>query len=114
MARRSDGKFVLIRTKRDLAVFLKRRASEPGSSGGFWLSRARIRWRASPNLDALFDAGYRMMSFTHFFDNLLAGSAHGVEKGGLTERAASVARVEEKHIIVDLCHGSAKQIEDVL
>ena len=56
-----------------------------------------------------------MMSFTHFFDNLLAGSAHGVEKGGLTELGRDVlVRMEEKHIIVDLSHGSAKQIEDVL
>ena len=63
----------------------------------------------------LFDAGYRMMSFTHFFDNEMAGSAHGVAKGGLTEKGRDLLRrMEEKHIIVDVSHGSAKQIEDVL
>ena len=30
------------------------------------------------NVDVLFEAGYRMMSPTHFFDNAFGGSAHGV------------------------------------
>ena len=46
MAFRSDGKFVLIRTKRDLAIFLKRRKQEPGIVGGLLASKARMRWRA--------------------------------------------------------------------
>ena len=36
------------------------------------------------NLQVLYDAGVRMAGITHFFDNELAGSAHGIDKGGLT------------------------------
>ena len=36
------------------------------------------------NVQVLFQAGVRMMSPTHFFDNQLGGSAHGELKGGLT------------------------------
>ena len=67
------------------------------------------------NVDAMFDAGYRMMSFAHFFDNEMAGSAHGVEKGGLTDKGRDmVKRMEAKKMIVDLSHGSDQQIDDVL
>ena len=36
------------------------------------------------NVEVVADAGFRMMSPSHFFDNAFGGSAHGVEKGGLT------------------------------
>src|SRR5205823_1747437 len=67
------------------------------------------------NLDALFDAGFRMMSPTHFFDNEVGGSAHGLNKGGLTEMGREmIRRMEAKHMIVDLAHASPKVIDDVL
>lgn len=116
MARRSDGKFVLIKTKRDLAVFLKRRASEPEIVAGLLALEGSHSLEGDPaNLDAMFDAGYRMMSFAHFFDNAFAGSAHGVEKGGLTDKGRELLkRMEAKGVVVDLSHASAKQIDDVL
>lgn len=67
------------------------------------------------NLDALRAAGFRMMGLTHFFDNQVGGSAHGVTKGGLTEFGRQVVqRMEEQHIIVDLAHASPRVIDDVL
>jgi microsomal dipeptidase-like Zn-dependent dipeptidase len=67
------------------------------------------------NLDALRIAGFRMMGLTHFFDNQLGGSAHGVTKGGLTEFGRQVVRrMEEQHLIVDLAHASPRVIDDVL
>ena len=36
------------------------------------------------NVEVVADAGFRMMSPSHFFDNAFGGSAHGIEKGGLT------------------------------
>jgi microsomal dipeptidase-like Zn-dependent dipeptidase len=63
----------------------------------------------------MFAAGYRMMAPTHFFDNEMAGSAHGVDKGGLTEAGRKmIARMEELGMIVDIAHGSQKQIDEVL
>ncbi|MFN3301267.1 MAG: hypothetical protein ACK41Z_13835, partial [Sediminibacterium sp.] len=32
------------------------------------------------NINEFFDAGIRVMSIAHFFDNQLGGSAHGTEK----------------------------------
>lgn len=116
MAFRSDGKFVLIRSKRDLRIFLERRKQEPGIVAGLLATEGAHPLEGDPdNVDQLFDAGYRMISFTHFFDNAMAGSAHGVEKGGLTEAGRDLLRrMEAKGITVDLSHGSAPQIADAL
>jgi microsomal dipeptidase-like Zn-dependent dipeptidase len=56
-----------------------------------------------------------MMSPSHFFDNDIGGSAHGVEKYGLTEKGKEVIRrMEAKGMLVDVAHASAKTIDDVL
>jgi membrane dipeptidase len=63
----------------------------------------------------LYDAGFRMMGLTHFFDNELGGSAHGVSKAGLTSFGRDVVtRMEARHIIVDLAHTSPQMKRDVL
>lgn len=67
------------------------------------------------NVDLLFAAGYRIAGLTHFFDNEIGGSAHGLEKGGLTPFGrAVVARLEDKRMLVDLAHASPRVIDDVL
>jgi microsomal dipeptidase-like Zn-dependent dipeptidase len=56
-----------------------------------------------------------MMAPTHFFDNDIAGSAHGVEKGGLTDNGKEmIRRMEALKMTVDLAHSSAKTIDEVL
>ena len=50
-------------------------------------------------MDTLFAAGFRMMAPTHFFDTEWAGSAHGVEKGGLTERGRALVRQDRKSVV---------------
>jgi microsomal dipeptidase-like Zn-dependent dipeptidase len=67
------------------------------------------------NLNRLHDAGFRMAGLTHFFDNDLAGSMHGVRKGGLTPKGrAAVLRMEELGMIVDVAHCSHACVADVL
>jgi microsomal dipeptidase-like Zn-dependent dipeptidase len=67
------------------------------------------------NVDVLYDAGFRMMSPVHFFDNEVGGSAHGVRKGGLTVLGREVIRrMEQRGMIVDLAHASPRTIEDAL
>jgi len=67
------------------------------------------------NLDVLHDAGFRMAGLTHFFDNDIAGSMHGLNKGGLTPLGRQVvARMEALGMIVDLAHASHATIADVL
>ena len=116
MAAASENRFVLIKTKRDLTRFLQRRKAEPGIVAGLLaIEGAHVLEGDPANVDALFHAGYRMMSAAHFFDTEMGGSAHGVDKGGLTDDGREmIRRMEAKNMIVDLSHGSAAQVADVL
>ncbi|ALE17921.1 Microsomal dipeptidase [Altererythrobacter epoxidivorans] len=67
------------------------------------------------NLDALYEHGFRMAGFTHFFDNALAGSMHGEKKSGLTEMGReAVRRMERKGMIVDIAHCSHQCVAEIL
>ncbi len=44
------------------------------------------------NVEVVADAGFRMMSPSHFFDNAFGGSAHGIDKGGLTDAGREMVR----------------------
>ncbi|HYV05633.1 MAG TPA: dipeptidase [Blastocatellia bacterium] len=113
---RSAGKFVIIKTSADLSNYLERRTHEGGITAGFLgIEGAHALDGNLENVDALYDAGFRMMAPTHFFDNDIGGSAHGVEKGGLTDKGREmVRRMEAKKMTVDLAHASEKTIYDVL
>jgi membrane dipeptidase len=67
------------------------------------------------NLDKLYAAGFRMAGLTHFFDNDLAGSMHGLKKGGLTPFGRQViTAMEAKGMIVDVAHCSKACVADIL
>jgi microsomal dipeptidase-like Zn-dependent dipeptidase len=67
------------------------------------------------NLDRLYDAGFRMAGLTHFFDNELAGSMHGLKKAGLTPFGRDIVRrMEAKGMIIDIAHLSHKGVAEVL
>lgn len=67
------------------------------------------------NVDVLADAGFRMAGLTHFFDNEVAGSMHGLDKGGLTPFGREViTRMEARGMIVDLAHASHATVAEVL
>jgi microsomal dipeptidase-like Zn-dependent dipeptidase len=116
MAARSGGRLTVIKTSGDLDRFLERRQHEQGIVGGILgIEGAHALDGKLENVDALVDAGFRMMSPTHFFDNQVGGSAHGMAKGGLTSLGRDVVRrMESKGMLVDLAHASAKTINDVL
>lgn len=108
----------IIRTQADLAAVLDARAGGSriigaviGSEGGHPLEGDIA------NLDVLFDAGFRLMGLTHFFDNELGGSLHG-EGGtgaGLTDFGrAVVTGMMERGMIIDLAHASPQMVRDVL
>ena len=114
-AARSGGKLAVIKSKKDLSDFVKRRKTERIVGGLLGIEGAHALDGKLENVDVLFDAGFRMMSPSHFFDNDIGGSAHGVEKYGLTERGKSVIRqMEAKGMLVDVAHASSKTINDVL
>jgi membrane dipeptidase len=115
-AARSNGKFVVIRTATDLAAYLQRRSSDRGITAGFLgVEGAHALDGDLNNIDVFFEHGIRMMSPTHFFDNDIGGSAHGLVKGGLTAKGKEmVKRMQAKSMIVDLAHASSNVISDVL
>jgi microsomal dipeptidase-like Zn-dependent dipeptidase len=115
-AERSNGKLTMIKTATDLNNYLERRKSDPNITAGFLgIEGAHALDGDLNNIDVLFDAGIRMMAPTHFFDNDIAGSAHGVKKEGLTEKGKEmIRRMEAKPMIVDISHASPRTIDDVL
>jgi membrane dipeptidase len=115
-ATRSGGRFTPIRTSAELSRYLDRRISAPHITAGFLgIEGAQALDGNLDNLDVLFDAGFRMMSPSHLFDTDIGGSAHGVGKGGLTDKGKEmVRRMEAKRMIVDVAHASANTIDDVL
>ncbi|MFT3743633.1 MAG: dipeptidase [Pyrinomonadaceae bacterium] len=111
----SQGQLVVIKTKRDLKSFLEGRGTQRTVGGWLGIEGAHALDGKLENVDVLFDAGFRMMSPSHFFDNEIGGSAHGVEKYGLTDLGREVIRrMESKGMIVDIAHASPKTIDDVL
>jgi microsomal dipeptidase-like Zn-dependent dipeptidase len=115
VAARSGGRLVVVRSAADLAQFLERRRGEPQAVAGvLGLEGAYPLEGDAGNVDALFDAGFRMMAPTHFYDNEWGGSAHGVGKTGLTEKGREMLRrMEARGMLVDLAHASAATIDDV-
>lgn len=111
----ASNKFVVIENKRDLAAFVTRRKTEKIVAGWLGIEGAHALDGDLNNVDVLYDAGFRMMSPSHFFDNDISGSAHGVEKYGLTEKGKEmVRRMETRKMFVDVAHASPKTIDDVL
>ena len=115
-AANSNGKFTLIQSKSDLESYVVRRQTEQSITAGFLgIEGAQVLEGKAENVDAMFDAGFRMMAPTHFFDNEIGGSAHGVNKAGLTNVGKEVIqRMEAKKMLVDIAHASSATIDDVL
>jgi microsomal dipeptidase-like Zn-dependent dipeptidase len=67
------------------------------------------------NVQGLYDAGYRMISLHHFFDNELGGSLHGTSREGLNQFGRQVVgELERLEIIIDVAHSSPEVVDDVL
>ncbi len=112
----SGGRLVPIRTAADLKNYLARREHDSNVTAGFLgIEGAHALDGKIENLDRLFDAGYRYISLTHFFDDEFAGSSAGVDKGGLTPLGRElIRRMNDKRVIIDLAHTSPQTIRDVL
>ena len=112
----SGGRLTVIENAAGLAAYLVRRQKEPAITAGvLGIEGAQVLEGNPANIDPLYNAGFRMMGPAHFFDNDISGSAHGVNKGGLTQTGREVIkRMEAKKILVDLAHSSPKTIDDVL
>ncbi len=115
-AKDSNGKLFVIESKNDLKSFLaKRKLDRSVTAGLLGIEGAQALKGDINNLQRVYDAGVRMIGLTHFFDNEVGGSAHGVDKGGITEFGKRlIPEMEKLHVLVDIAHASPTLIDDVL
>ena len=112
----SDGKLQAVDKAQQIDALLAARQKDRSTVGAMLTIEGlhNLEGKAE-NLDRLYDAGFRMAGFTHFFDNELGGSMHGLKKGGLTPFGREILRrMEAKGMIVDIAHLSHAGVAEVL
>ncbi|HEM46636.1 MAG TPA: peptidase M19 [Alphaproteobacteria bacterium] len=114
--RRAGDGFRIVRSRADLRALLDERALGRTPVGAiFGIEGAHALEGDIANLDALDALGLRVVGLTHFFDNRLGGSLHGVSGEGLTDFGRAVVReAARRRMIVDVAHASPRMVEDVL
>ncbi|WP_295627208.1 dipeptidase [uncultured Corynebacterium sp.] len=112
----SDGQLRWIRTKGDLDGLVADREAGEDVTGVLFALEGLHNLEGDPaNLKKLYDAGARMAGFTHFFDNEVGGSMHGVDRGGLTDLGRDMfAQMQDLGMVVDLAHSSPAAIDEML
>jgi microsomal dipeptidase-like Zn-dependent dipeptidase len=113
---KSDGALKLITNKKDLKDLLAARDQGEQIIGAMLALEGVHALEGDPaNLDRLYNLGFRIIGLNHLFDNAMAGSAHGLKKGGLTLPGREmVLRAQARGMIIDLAHASPKAIDDTL
>ncbi|WP_217703098.1 dipeptidase [Celeribacter sp. HF31] len=106
----------IIRTTSDLdAVLAARAEGQPLTGALLGAEGGHILEGDLANLDQIYDAGYRLMGLTHFFDNALGGSLHGEDNAGLTEFGRAVVQeMVDKRMVIDLAHASPQMAREVI
>ncbi len=106
----SNGELVWVRNQQELATLRAARGEDHTSRtiGALLGAEGAHPLEAKlANIDRMYEAGYRMMGITHFFDNALAGSLHGVSNAGLTPFGSkAINRFDALEVIIDLAHVS--------
>lgn len=115
-ARDSGGRLTVVKSRKDMEDFVAQWQKDPQRLAALLATEGLHPLEGKlENVDKLYDAGFRMTGLTHFFDNEVGGSAHGLEKGGLTPFGRQVVqRLQEKGVLIDLAHASKPVIDDVL
>lgn len=116
MSAESAGRLTVIETRRDLQVYLARRATDPSITAAFLsVEGAQALDDDLDSLEILATAGFRMIAPSHLLDTRYAGSAHGAVKGGLSDLGRELlSRAESAGLLVDVAHASSATIDDVL
>lgn len=112
----SNSAMRIIRNRNDLeSLIVTRQAGNPVIGALLSLEGAHALEGRPENINILYDAGFRMLGLVHLFDNDMAGSAHGVEQHGLTDKGRiMLKRALSLGMIIDLAHASPQTIDDVL
>lgn len=116
LAAASGDELKIVKSRNDLAGLLGRRMVGEDAVGAVLAIEGMHALDGElAAVEQLHDAGYRIMGLTHFFDNAIGGSAHGMEKGGLTPLGRQlVEMLDARDVIIDLAHASPRLIDDVL
>ena len=106
----------LILSKQDLDSFLKQRQTNNSLVGALIGTEGSHALDGDlNNIQRLFDAGFRMMSVHHFFDNRLGGSLHGESGAGLSDFGRqALDQMLALDIMIDVSHSSPQVVLDVL
>ncbi|MCI4442361.1 MAG: dipeptidase [Lentimicrobium sp.] len=114
-ADKSEGQFRVITNKKEMNQFIVDRGKNHKlTSGMLGIEGAHCLENDLNNLDEFYKAGVRYIGLAHFFDNEWAGSAHGMVKGGLTQKGIQlIKKMDSLHITIDLAHSSQQTIDDV-
>ena len=112
----SGGRLTLVQTRNELDDVLRRREEVDNTIGAILgIEGAHALEHDLTQLERLYHAGFRSVGLTHFFDNEVGGSAHGLSKGGLTDFGMQVVvRMEELGMAIDLAHASPSLVKDIL
>ncbi len=112
----SNGALRIIRSHEDIAALMATRQKDKPVIGALLSLEGAHALEGNPdNIDALYHAGFRMLGLVHLMDNDMAGSTHGVDRHGLTDKGRTMLqRALELGYVIDLAHASAKTIDEVL
>ncbi len=115
-ARDYEEDFVVVKSNSDLRQLIEARKNNTKVMGGFLgIEGGHCLEGKIENLDRIYEEGVRMLGPTHFFDNELGGSAHGISKSGLSDFGRKVIdRMDELGMIIDVAHASPDMIDDIL
>jgi membrane dipeptidase len=111
-----EGKFMVIKSKEDVQKLAELRKTDKNIIGGLLgIEGGHALEGKIGNLEKAYAAGVRLIGPSHFFDNELGGSAHGMSGEGLTDFGkAVVKRMNELNMVIDLAHASPKMFDEVL
>ena len=111
-----NGNFIIIKSREDVMRLAEMRKTNKNIIGGLLgIEGGHALEGKIENLEKAYEAGVRLIGPSHFFDNELGGSAHGMSGEGLTDFGKMVVkRMNELNMIIDLAHASPKMFDDVL
>jgi microsomal dipeptidase-like Zn-dependent dipeptidase len=107
---------MLIRSVNDLVHFLTLRSTRPRRVGCLLaLEGVHALNGELSNLQRLYEASFRIIGISHFFDNEAGGSMHSRSNKGLTTFGRELVHNAQKlHMLIDLAHASRRVFDEVI
>lgn len=107
---------IFIRRKADLESLVSERQSDRNVVGAMYLIEGAHPLEGNvDNLNRLQANGLHFLGLTHFFDNKMGGSLHGISGEGLTDFGRDVVtRADQLGMTIDIAHASPQMVRDVL